>query len=96
LNPWRHLETASDRSHRARNGRGEFRRDVAKVERDAEACRLYSQGWTLTQIADHLGYSHRSNVKVAIDNLLLEIARTGGAEELRVKQLAEMAELQDS
>ena len=64
-----------------------------EVQRDAEACRLYSQGWTLAQIADHLCYSHRSNVKVAIDNLLLEIARAGGTEELRVKQLAKMAEL---
>lgn len=44
-------------------------------------------------IAEKLGYAQRGNVSHAINNMLLEIARTGGAEELRVKQLAEMAEL---
>jgi hypothetical protein len=93
LKLWRHLAASSSQRNRARNGRGEYRRDVAKVERDAEACRLAAQGWTLDAIAKKLGYAQRGNVSHAIDNMLLQIARTQGAEELRAKQLAEMAEL---
>jgi hypothetical protein len=89
---WRHAAAKPTQGTRARDGRGDYRRDIATVEREDEACRLAAQGWTLDAIKE-LGFSHRAKVSRAINRMLLGIARTGDAEELRVKQLTEMAEL---
>jgi hypothetical protein len=80
----------------ARGGDGRFLRTLETTERDAKACRLAAQGWTLDAIAAELGYAAKGNVSRAIHALLIETANAAGAGELRLKQLREMAELRRS
>ena len=85
--------TTPDASNVPRGGRGRFRRQPANVERDARACRLAAQGWTYEQIAGELGYADRGTAWRAVQRVMIETARAQGTEELRVQQLAELAEL---
>ena len=81
------------RTNPTRNGDGSFRRDLEHVERDADACRLASQGLSYAQIAARLGYSTKGDAYKAVQRVLWETARQHGTEELRQKQLAELNEL---
>lgn len=56
----------NDMQHRDHTGR--FTRGIDSAERDAEAFRLKSRGWTLEQISDELGYGGKQNVSRAIKN----------------------------
>jgi len=76
-----------------RNGNGTYRRDLEHVTRDARACSLASQGWSYAQIAAELGYSTKGDAYKAVQRVLWETAREHGTEELRQKQLAELAEV---
>jgi hypothetical protein len=76
-----------------RDGHGRFRRQPANVERDARAARLAAQGWTYEAIATELDYTDRGAAWKAVQRVLIETARAQGTEELRVQQLAELAEL---
>ena len=77
----------------ARGANGKFRRDLAHVERDAEACRLASMGWSYQRISDHLGMAGKAHAWQAVQRTLVETARREGAETLRQQMLAEAAEL---
>ena len=76
-----------------RNGNGSYRRDLEHVERDAEACRLASMGWSYSKIAAELGYADKGAAYRGVQKVLVETARTQGTETLRQQQLAEMTEL---
>lgn len=60
---------------RLHNGQGRFERHPDTVERDKQAVELRAQRWTLQQIADHLGYSDKSNVRRAIERARADVAR---------------------
>lgn len=62
-------------NHRLRTGKGLFERSPESVARDAEAADLRAQGWTLQRIADHLGYTDRSNARVGIIRAKADVAR---------------------
>jgi hypothetical protein len=59
---------------------------VARAERDAQACRLRTQGWSFQEIADKLGFGHRSGARDAIRKVLLETLQAP-ADELRAEEL---------
>lgn len=73
--------------HEHRDGSGRFTRGVESAERDAEAFRLKSRGWTLQQISDELGYGGKGNVSRAIKQADADIV-TPGVEIYRRMQLA--------
>lgn len=60
-----------------RDGRGRFIRGVESLERDLEALRLKSRGWTLEQISDELEYGGRQNVSRAIKRATAEVPMPG-------------------
>jgi hypothetical protein len=60
-----------------RDGTGRFIRGIESAERDLEALRLKSRGWTLEQISDDLGYGSRANVSRAIKRAAAEIPAPG-------------------
>lgn len=66
----------------ARSGRGRYVRTLKGAQRDAEACRLRSQGWTYQRIAEHLGYTDKSNCRRAIEKVLKDTVQEP-SEELR-------------
>ena len=86
----------ADRANRTRGGDGKYRRDLEHVERDAQACRLASQGLSYREIAARLGYSTGGDAHRAVQKVLWETARQHGTEELRQRQLAELAELRQA
>lgn len=51
---------------RHRNPKGRWVKGQASIERDAEAFRLRSRGWTFQAISDELGYGGEGNVRRAI------------------------------
>jgi len=55
---------------RGRSGGGRFIRTDESAERDAEACRLRTNGATYRQIADQLGYADESSAWKAVDRAL--------------------------
>jgi hypothetical protein len=63
--------------HEHRDGRGWFVRGVESVERDLEALRLKTRGWTLQQISDELAYGSRQNVARAIKRATAEVPMPG-------------------
>lgn len=67
--------------HEARDGKGRYVRTPDTARRDAQAADLRAQGWTLQQIADHLGYYDKSNARAGIQRALREIVQ-GPAEQL--------------
>lgn len=77
--------------HEHRDGRGRFTRGVDSVERDAEAFRLKSRGWSLSQISDELGYGGKQNVSRAINRAEADIL-TPAVETYRRLQLAAIDE----
>ena len=76
-----------DQDNRTRNGNGSYRRDLEHVERDAEACRLASMGWSYSKIAAELGYADKGAAYRGVQKVLVETARSHGTETLRQQQL---------
>lgn len=64
------MPTASE--DRPRDGRGQYTRDPATAERDAEICRMRRDGMTLRQIGAHFDM-HHSSVIDAINRALRDI-----------------------
>lgn len=65
----------------ARDGRGNYVRTPETAARDARACELRAQGWTLKRIADELGFSHHTSVRDACRRAIRDIVQ-GPAEQL--------------
>ncbi len=70
-----------DRGHN-----GQFERTPDTAERDAEAATLRSRGLTYQQIADQLGFAHRSAARKAVQRVLQDTV-TEPADELRKLEL---------
>lgn len=56
-----------------RSGNGRYVRKPSTIARDAEAARLYDEGWTYQQIADHYGI-HLSTAYDAVQRALRALA----------------------
>lgn len=82
-----------DLVHKPRDGSGEYRRTIDTVHRDAEAARLHARGHTYDQIATELGYVDRGHVWKAVRRVLVDTARTEGADILRQQMTAELQEI---
>jgi hypothetical protein len=76
----------------ARNGAGRYIRTPQTAERDAKAAELQAEGWTLQQIADELGFSHKANARQAIQRALKDIVQ-GPAEQLLAIHMARLETL---
>jgi hypothetical protein len=72
---------------RPRGDRGRWRRSLAVAERDAEAARLASMGWSYSKIASELGYSDAGNAHRGARRAMAELAEAHGAGELRRQQI---------
>lgn len=70
---------------RVHGGDGKMRRTLSSVQRAAKAAELYSIGWTFQQIADELGWKHRTHAKRAVDKCLAEV-QAQSVENLRKRQ----------
>jgi DNA-binding transcriptional MerR regulator len=60
---------------RVRDARGKYIYTPESAERDARAADLRAEGWTLQQIADHLGYQDRTAVRRGIQQALKAIVK---------------------
>lgn len=59
----------------ARDGNGRYVRTPQAATRDAQAADLRAQGWTYQRIADHLGYTGRSDARQAILRAIKDITQ---------------------
>jgi len=84
--------TTTDGDLPARDGKGRFVAGVDSIERDAEAMRLRSRGWSLAAISDELGYGDTSNVRRALAKHTERVTGEAAAE-LRQAQLEELDRL---
>ncbi|NUS76698.1 MAG: hypothetical protein HOV70_10925 [Streptomyces sp.] len=88
----------SDPQARPHGGDGQFVRSLTTAQRDAEAARLRTQGWTYPRIADHLGFKHRADAWNAVQRVLKDTVREAG-DDVRAIELerldAELARLAD-
>jgi hypothetical protein len=81
-------------AERARGGNGRFLRSIGSIDRDREAAQLIAQGWTYERAADHLGYPDKSACWRGVQQVRREAAlMDGSSEQVRQRQLAELAEL---
>jgi hypothetical protein len=85
-------EQTPGRTYQARNGNGKFVRNAETAERDAQACRLQIQGYTLEEIANELGYANRAHAREGVERALLAIVREPAEELLKIhlERLREM------
>lgn len=74
-----------DRWKQPRSGRGKFVTSMTTVQRDAEAARLRSMGWTFERIAQQLGMKNRSIAEKAVKRALDKV-RAPAVEEYRKSQ----------
>lgn len=72
-----------------RGGNGRYARGADTAERDANACRLRTEGATYSQIADQLGYADRAHARQAVERGLVAIVAEP-AIELRTLELARL------
>jgi len=77
---------------RPRDGKGKLRRTLEGVERDAEACKMYTAGATYQQISDALGYGGKQNSHRAVTTALAEIIKEP-AENLRAREILRAEEI---
>lgn len=71
-----------------RTPQGRYRRTAETAARDAEAARLYDEGWTYREIAAHFGWAHHSSAAEAVDRALAAISAP--AKPLRDKRAREL------
>ncbi|QQZ56869.1 hypothetical protein IFE09_27100 [Streptomyces microflavus] len=87
-----------DPQARPHGGDGQFVRSLTTAQRDAEAARLRSLGWSYPRIAAELGFNHRADAHNAVKRVLKETVREAG-ENVRALELerldAELARLAD-
>jgi hypothetical protein len=87
--------TTGDSQFRARDGQNRFVRTLESAARDAQAAQLRAEGWTLTAIAEELGYYDKSTARKAIRGVLSEIVR-GPAEKLLQLHMDRLENLYDA
>lgn len=74
-----------DPNSRPRGGNGKFVTSMSTVQRDAEAFRLRSMGWTFERIAQELGMKNRGVAEKAVKRALAKV-RVPAVEEFRKTQ----------
>jgi hypothetical protein len=70
---------------RAHDGKGRFIRHVDTVERDAQACRMRSEGYTYTQVAEELGYYGKNDAHRAVQRALMDVIQEPAEELLAIE-----------
>ncbi|MFD5058244.1 hypothetical protein [Streptomyces sp. NPDC058394] len=75
-----------DPKARPHGGDGQFVRSLTTAQRDAEAARLRSKGWTYPRIAAELGFNHKADAYNAVKRVLDETVREAG-DDLRALEL---------
>ncbi|WP_329163934.1 hypothetical protein OHB49_28890 [Streptomyces sp. NBC_01717] len=75
-----------DPKARPHGGDGQFVRSLTTAQRDAEAARLRSNGWTYPRIAAKLGFNHKADAYNAVKRVLDETVREAG-DDLRALEL---------
>lgn len=85
-------EEAPGRKRPAQGGNGKFVASVETAERDAQACRLRSQGWTYEDIARELGYANSGCAYTGTQRAMLAIVQEP-AEELLAIHLDRLREM---
>jgi hypothetical protein len=78
----------------SRNGKGRYTRTLHTAERDAYAAQLRAQHWTYQQIADELGWDHKSSAVTAVRRALRD-ACAGPAKELVEMESARLEAMYD-
>lgn len=75
-----------DPKARPHGGDGQFVRSLTTAQRDAEAARLRSSGWTYPRIAAELGFNHKADAYNAVKRVLDATVREAG-DDLRALEL---------
>lgn len=78
-----------DPQARPHDGKGRFVRSVETAEREAEAARLRSKGWSYPRIAAELGYKHKADAYNAVKKVLADTVREAG-DEVRAMELVRL------
>lgn len=78
-----------DPQARPHDGKGRFVRTLATAEREAEAARLRSKGWSYPRIAEELGYKHKADAYNAVKKVLSETVSEAG-DEVRAMELVRL------
>ncbi|MFF7879125.1 hypothetical protein ACFZDM_33430 [Streptomyces californicus] len=78
---------------RPHGGDGQFVRSLTTAQRDAEAARLRTQGWTYQRIADHLKFKQRADAYNAVKRVLDATVREAG-EDIRTLELERLDRLE--
>lgn len=78
-----------DPKARPHDGKGRFTRTLTTAEREAEAARLRSLGWTYQRIADNLGWSNKGDAHHAVSKVLRETVQEAG-NDLRALELTRL------
>ncbi|MFD5900995.1 hypothetical protein ACFWHG_05785 [Streptomyces microflavus] len=82
-----------DPQSRPHGGDGQFVRSLTTAQRDAEAARLRTQGWTYQRIADHLDFKQRADAYNAVKRVLDATVREAG-EDIRALELERLDRLE--
>lgn len=83
------MVTSDQGPRRVRGGKGRFIRSIDTAERDAQACRLRSEGRNYDEIARDLGFSDRSLARRAVERALMAVIAEPAAQ-LRTLELARL------
>ncbi|MGQ4351973.1 hypothetical protein [Streptomyces drozdowiczii] len=74
---------------RPHDGKGRFARTLTTAEKEAEAARLRSSGWTYQRIADHLGWNNKGDAHHAVQKVLRDTVQEAG-DDLRALELSRL------
>ncbi|WP_329592139.1 hypothetical protein OG195_27320 [Streptomyces sp. NBC_01362] len=78
-----------DPKARPHDGKGRFVRTLSTAEREAEAARLRSLGWTYQRIADTLGWANKGDAHHAVSKVLRDTVQEAG-DDLRSLELTRL------
>lgn len=68
-----------------RAGNGKFLPSIENLERDTEACKLRTAGWSYPEIAAHLGYHDGSGAFKAVNRMIHRMAQEPTAELVKLE-----------
>ncbi len=80
------MDKPTDRPH---DGKGRFTRTLATAEREAEAARLRSRGWSYQRIANELGWANKGDAHHAVQKVLRDTVQEAG-DDLRALELTRL------